>query len=179
MSSTLASNSLDSINEILASIKGIIEEKNEELVLEQAEEKLPKSSSQYALNSYLSQADYLVNNHPNFKKHEYKGGEVLTIDDAIDNLARQIGITETSMENEIPNFDNLNNLSNFVESTAKPNLDSFDSSDTEKLILQSAMEEANDRLRLVISKWFQENLPVIIKKIIHEEMTKVLQNIKL
>lgn len=189
MGSNVAEKVSDSIDDILASIKVIIEENNEDNGVKRTKNIQPSATAQYALNSYQSQSDYVLNNHPNFKNHfdrEYKGTEVLTVDDAIDNLARQIGIPETKSVKEESNLNNvLNNLNSLRDTSdlsyknLKTENISLDNSHTESLIVQSAMEEVNNRLRAVISKWFQDNLPGLIKQIIHEEMTKVLKNIKL
>lgn len=189
MGSNVAEKSSDSINDILASIKVIIEENNEDNTTKVKKNNQASATAQYALNSYQSQSDYVLNNHPNFKNHfdrEHKGAEILTVDDAIDNLARQIGIPETKNVREESNLDNvLNNLNSLRDTSdlaykkSKTENISLNNSHAESLIVQSAMEEVNSRLRAVISRWFQDNLPALIKQIIHEEMTKVLKNIKL
>lgn len=188
MSSNAAKKSVDSVNDILTSIKNIIEENNvnNNALPNNATEQ--NFSANYALQGYQSQADYLLKNHPNFKNYfdnEHKGVEVVTVDDALDNLARQIGIQSTNnLAKEDNNLNKVfNNYSDTSDLTYKDlkteKISSPIVNSTEDLILKSAMEEVNNRLRVVIAKWYQDNLPSLVKQIINEEMTKILKNIKL
>lgn len=191
MNSNLAKKSDDSVNNILSSIKAIIEENNENHNALLNNKTGQTFSVNYALQGYQSQSDYLLNNHPNFKnrsENSYKGVETLTVEDAIDNLTRQIGIQSTNSIDSARDEVNLDSILNDFNSPKENSDLTYNKINTEKmsnnnfvtedLILKSAMEEANNRLRVIISKWFQNNLPTLIKQIIHEEMTKVLKNIK-
>lgn len=162
------------IEKILKDIKKTIEAKD-------AVSKVSSVAYEYGLEN-----DGLVNLS---NKSDYElfsnGGNVVTVDEAMNDLARQIGLNEENTYQE--NSNNMEAILNEIthldldESSpkAKKSPTYVDSHCTpEDLIVSAAMEEVNNRLRKVIAKWVEDNLPSMIRTIIYEEMTKFLKDFK-